>query len=190
MKSLKSRVTLVEDAILKLWAKVSSGITVTVTAFNEPLKFIRNGALSDVVEDTTTPANNVPLPVKLTGTTGDINITAGDLNVQLSHIGTNYDSTRIGDGADLLGINSDGSINIVASSVQQVPTKNTVTTSGIVISGVTSVTFITSSNFIGTILGDIAQANGIYTYTAKMNNTLAQLSYTVNTGSMEIMEVR
>ena len=46
------------------------------------------------------------MPVKLTSVTGDINITAGDLNVQSEHTGANFDSIRIGDGTNLLGVNA------------------------------------------------------------------------------------
>ncbi len=75
------------------------------------VRFIKDGSVIDVVEDTVTPANNAPLPVKLTSATGDINITAGDLNVHLSHTGPNFDSTRVGDGVFTLDINPDGSLN-------------------------------------------------------------------------------
>jgi hypothetical protein len=71
-----------------------------------PLEFVLDGATTQVIEDTVTPSNNVPLPVKLTSVTGDINITAGDLNVQLTATGATPDSTRIGDGTNELGINA------------------------------------------------------------------------------------
>ena len=58
-----------------------------------PVSFTRNGVSVEVTEDTVTPANNLPLPVKLSSVTGDINITAGDLNVHSTHTGVNYDST-------------------------------------------------------------------------------------------------
>lgn len=70
------------------------------------LRFIKDGSTVLVNEDTGTPSNNVPLPVKLTGATGDINITAGDLNVQTSHLGASFDSQRIGNGTNLLDINA------------------------------------------------------------------------------------
>ena len=73
-----------------------------------PVKFVKDGMTVDVNEDTITQSNNAPLPVKLIGTTGPINITAGDLNVQLSHAGVNYDSTRIGDGANLWAMTGSG----------------------------------------------------------------------------------
>jgi hypothetical protein len=56
--------------------------------------FYKDGAQIPVLEDTVTPANNDPLPVKLVGYTGDVNITAGDLNVSTN--ATN-DSMAIGD---------------------------------------------------------------------------------------------
>jgi len=57
--------------------------------------FYRDGVQRFVNEDTVDPANNTPLPVKISGITGDVNITAGDLNVNIE--ATN-DSTAIGDG--------------------------------------------------------------------------------------------
>lgn len=72
-----------------------------------PLRFLRDSVATDVNEDTVDPANNVPLPVKLTGVTGDVKITAQNLDVQSSHIGADPDSIRIGDGTNLLAINAD-----------------------------------------------------------------------------------
>ena len=71
-----------------------------------PIQFIKNSIVQQVVEDTATPANNAPLPVKLTGVTGDVNITAGDLNVQLSDQGVNADVVRLGDGTNQQGFNA------------------------------------------------------------------------------------
>lgn len=76
-----------------------------------PIQFTKDGTTTTVEEDTVTPANNNPLPVKLIDVTGDVNITAGDLNVQLSHTGGSADSVQIGDGTETLAINADGSIN-------------------------------------------------------------------------------
>jgi len=101
---------------------------------NGPIQFVRNALVAQVIEDTVTPANNIPLPsalftkingvslavnkdtvtpantvsipVEITGASGPINITAGDLNVQLSDQGANPDVTRIGNGTNQLGINA------------------------------------------------------------------------------------
>lgn len=75
----------------------------TITS-SGPIQFTKDGVATLVNEDTAVPANNDPLPVKLSGVTGDINITAGDLNVHLSHAGGDYDSTRLGDGTNLLDV--------------------------------------------------------------------------------------
>jgi hypothetical protein len=66
-------------------------------ANNRPLPaaqfFIKNGVRVPVKEDSN-PANSNPLPVKLVGLTGDVNITAGDLNISTSALN---DSMAIGD---------------------------------------------------------------------------------------------
>jgi len=77
------------------------------TAPTGPIQFIDNGSNVVSVEEDTNP-----LPVKLQSTTGDINITAGDLNVQLSHIGANADSVRIGDGAETANVNSSNELQV------------------------------------------------------------------------------
>ena len=77
------------------------------------LKFLKDGTSIEVIEDTGNPANNSPLPVKITGTSGDINITAGDLNVQLSHTGANPDSTQIGNGTNIVDVTNAGEIKVI-----------------------------------------------------------------------------
>lgn len=59
-------------------------VSVSASYTPSPILFTRDGADQEVVEDTVVPANNRPLPVKLVAASGDINITAGDLNVSLS----------------------------------------------------------------------------------------------------------
>lgn len=102
------------DILRHVYPRVSA--TGSTLATISGIGFKKDGSDVLVTEDTITPANNIPLPVKLTSVTGDINITAGDLNVQLTHAGVNFDSTRIGDGTDLLAVNADGSINAVVSA--------------------------------------------------------------------------
>lgn len=74
--------------------------------------FQYNGSSTLVREDTVTPANNRPLPVKLIDMTGSITVTANELNVRLDQAN---DSIKIGDGTDLLAVNADGSINVVSA---------------------------------------------------------------------------
>lgn len=86
-----------------------------VPANNSPLPsgmfILKDGVFLPVTKDTATPANTVSVPVEINGASGPINITAGDLNVQLTDLGANFDRTRIGDGTNQLAINADGSIN-------------------------------------------------------------------------------
>lgn len=88
---------------------------------NRPLPsgiyILKDGIAYPVGVDSVTPSNTVAIPVEIRQVDGTtINITAGDINVQTSHVGANYDSTRIGDGTNLLVVNADGSINVADMS--------------------------------------------------------------------------
>jgi len=74
-----------------------------VTAENT---FIRNGSSQVVTEDTATPANNRPLPVKLIGLNGNLEVTAQNLNIQSTHTGANPDSVQLGDGTNLAAVSA------------------------------------------------------------------------------------
>jgi hypothetical protein len=66
------------------------------------LQFFKNGEPVLVNEDTVTPANNIPLPVKLTSFEGDITLNAQQINVNLDD---QNDSVAIGDGSgNILGV--------------------------------------------------------------------------------------
>lgn len=86
-------------------------ITQTLTATGTmpaTLSFTRNGAAQDIVEDTVTPANNRPLPVRLMDFNGEMTLNAAnlDLNVQLTHAGANPDSVQIGNGTNIADVNA------------------------------------------------------------------------------------
>ena len=61
---------------------------------------------TEVLDDQATPANTVPIPVRLYGTSSNINITADELNVQLSHTGGTPDSIQVGNGTNLMAVNA------------------------------------------------------------------------------------
>lgn len=65
-----------------------------------------------VLDDQATPSNTVPIPVRLYGVSGNINITAEDLNVQLSHLGANADSVKIGDGTEIALVSALGELQV------------------------------------------------------------------------------
>ncbi len=67
-----------------------------------------DGVQYPVSKDTGTPANTVSVPVEITGASGPINITAGDINVQLTDLGANFDRTRIGNGTFQWDMNAAG----------------------------------------------------------------------------------
>jgi hypothetical protein len=98
---------------------VKDNINVTVTendsdvTQNKPLPsklFIeKDGESIPVNKDSVTAANTVAIPVEIVAVDGaEINITAGDINVQTSHTGVNFDSQRIGNGTNLLDVNASG----------------------------------------------------------------------------------
>jgi hypothetical protein len=89
-----------------------AGSTGTIDTDPGPIQYVLDGSPVTVLEDTVTPANNRPLPVKLTSVTGDINITAGDLNVQLEHTGANPDSVQIGDGTEIVSITPNNDMQV------------------------------------------------------------------------------
>ena len=83
-----------------------------VAANNRPLPsqlFIyKDGVQIPITKDTGTPANTVGVPVEIVAASGTpINITAGDINVQLTDLGVNFDAVRLGDGSgNYVGINA------------------------------------------------------------------------------------
>ena len=96
----------------------SSGNIIVSSVASGPIQFTRDSITTTVTEDTVTPANNRPLPVKLTGFDGDVSINASNLNldVQLTHTTADFDSIRIGDGTDLLAISGSGEISAIVTS--------------------------------------------------------------------------
>lgn len=115
---------------------LQGGEPLSVT-FDDPVKYLLDGVLTSVEEDTVTPANSTPLPVKLISAGGEINVTAGDINVQLSHTGANFDSTRVGDGTTTWDFDADGKGEVVLRADSSVNSQSvTVTdTSAAILSG-------------------------------------------------------
>ena len=76
-----------------------------------PVKFLKDAVETTVSYDTVTPTNSDALPVNIVTVNGHgisttVDLTGAQINVQLSHTGASPDSTRIGDGTNLLGINA------------------------------------------------------------------------------------
>lgn len=99
-----------DSVFIKAWVTASSDADGNLQVAATAIKFTQNGVDVTVNEDTVTPANNRPLPVKLTDVTGDITISAHNLDV--ATVATE-DSIAIGDGTSgnlaKVGLNSDAS---------------------------------------------------------------------------------
>lgn len=79
---------------------VDSGTPANTRAFPSMNYIMKDGNQVFINKDTGVPANTVGVPVEIVAASGTpINITAGDINVQLTDMGVNYDRTRIGDGS-------------------------------------------------------------------------------------------
>jgi len=115
----------------------ASGEVITATTINpSSTRFDLNGVSTKVSKDTAVPANSVPLPVEITGASGPINITAGDLNVQLSDQGANFDITRIGDGSNYQTFTASNEAKV--SVTQPLPSGTNILGSVIDVSGTVS----------------------------------------------------
>jgi len=108
------------DILRPVINKATADGSSTATVTSPPLQFNEETGSGitavTVLDDQVTPANSKPLPVKLTSVTGDINITANDINVQLSHTGANPDSVQIGNGTNIASINASGEVSVVDSA--------------------------------------------------------------------------
>lgn len=94
----------------------TGAVSTTASITPSPIMFVRDSVDTEVLEDTVTPANNRPLPVKLSGVTGDLTITAQNLNVQSTHTGANPDSMQIGDGTETLSITASGQAEVAVTA--------------------------------------------------------------------------
>jgi hypothetical protein len=72
-----------------------------------PVQIVKDAAIVQISKDTVDPNNTVAMPVEIVAASGtEITITAGDINVQLSHGGANPDSVQVGDGTNIMGVNA------------------------------------------------------------------------------------
>ncbi len=84
-----------------------------------PIQIIKDGVATSVEKDSSVAANTVPIPVEIVSAAGQeisINVANGNIDLQSSHTGANYDSMRIGDGTDLLAVRADGSLDVHVGS--------------------------------------------------------------------------
>jgi hypothetical protein len=92
----------------------STGVALAAMA-NSPIQFMQDGSAVSVTEDTATPANNIPLPVKLMGVNGEITLNADQLNINLDD---SDDSVAIGDGSgNLIGTQTSNTNSVKSFAV-------------------------------------------------------------------------
>jgi len=110
-----------------------------------------------------------------TSTTNPTQLTAGNgtVVVKAGTVSVSGGTTAISSGTTALSMSS-----------------STTASSGTVTAGYKSVTFETSSDFVGTIDGITANANMIYPISAGWNNTLPQIVFTVTSGSVRIRKLQ
>lgn len=78
-------------------------------------------------------------------------------------------------------------LRLIAKQTEvKTPIMSSVTSSGSVAAGYSSVTLITSSDFSGTILGTTATANTTYTFYSN-GNPLSDIAYTRSAGTIQII---
>lgn len=78
-----------------------------------------------------------------------------------------------------------------STGTRRTPSRTKVSTAGAgsVAAGAKSVTFETDADFVGTIMGEAAQANSWYNFSAQGNDTLAAMAYTITSGSIYINKI-
>jgi len=94
--------------------------------------------------------------------------------------------TGIWQGVNQLVINADGSIKTTETVAINTLVSSIVVVSGNVASGAVSVSFVTSSDFSGTINGVVRQADTSYTFDCPKVNTFNPIPYTITSGSILI----
>lgn len=152
----------------------ASGTTLATIA-SAPLQFVQDGSPVQVTEDTVTPANNIPLPVKLTDFSGDISITASQIDVNLDDTD---DSVALGDGSgNLISAYTTSSSSLALETYDM----EAVSVLGTISSQLDGLSFVDSDNTTQTPLG----ANGVYTGTATNITKFAAINVNVvsNVGS-------
>lgn len=86
----------------------------TLAAAPLRINVVQGGSTTEevITDNQDTPADTVPIPVRLMGTSNNISITSDELNVQLSHTGGTPDSTQIGDGTEIMQVNASGEAQV------------------------------------------------------------------------------
>lgn len=90
---------------------MDTAVPANIKALPTELIFKKDGVNKRVSYDSTTPTNSDAIPVNIvtvngTGIQTTVDLTGAQVNVQLSHNASNPDSVQIGDGTNLLAVNT------------------------------------------------------------------------------------
>ena len=116
------------------------------------IAYMYNGVLTNVTYDSGTPVNNRPLPVTIAGSSGPVNITAGDLNVEILHNGPAPSSVQIGDGTTIMGVTLANEAKVHTTGTGASPSSMQITDG-------THTLAISAAGGLATVPGGRAQAN-------------------------------
>jgi hypothetical protein len=97
---------------------------------------------------------------------------------------------RVIEASDSIVVTALSSLSSYFAGTSRTPSLDIATGSGSVTSGAQSVTIVTSSDFSGTILGTSVSTNKAFTWSSKLNDTLAAIAYTISAGSLTILQIR
>lgn len=107
------------------WDTTDPSLTIPVPNL---LHYMENGQLEVVNYDGVDKTLTRAIPIKIVGADGTnvtIDITTGDINVQLTHTGSNPDSTQVGDGTTIWGIEPVTKKGLVKDSLVEIANQET-----------------------------------------------------------------
>ena len=157
---------------------ITNTVSVTSTALD-----IRPLVNTDVVTAQLSAVDNAVLDSIVTNTTGLV--TESNFNTKIGEVqATPTANTVLGRLANIENA-------LAGTPTTLTPSKTTESTAGAgsVASGAKSVTIITSTDFVGTLLGDTATADSVYTFAVQGNNILNSIDFNITAGSLQILKI-
>lgn len=157
---------------------ITNTVSVTSTALD-----IRPLVNTDVVTAQLSAVDNAVLDSIVTNTTGLV--TESNFNTKIGEVQATPTANTV------LGRLANIESALAGTPTTLTPSKTTESTAGAgsVASGAKSVTIITSTDFVGTLLGDTATADSVYTFAVQGNNILNSIDFNITAGSLQILKI-
>lgn len=163
---------------------------------NQTLKFMKNGVMVEVADDAN-PANVAAVPVEIKAVGGtSINITAGDINVQTSSEGVNFDSMRIGDGSgNYIGVTADQEAKVtdaknglkldaIQTTVSTLATETTLNDTKVAVEGLLSYGIAKDS----TVVSTNSKLDDIETINTSIRDNVTNVNTDLNANHLDLMD--